>query len=168
MVDRLEALFHPEMRQKLGGRDQATMRDFEAGLPRHQLDLRQPYRAHQYETLLKSCETHRAGEAEQPCINDDRAGFLKDLSAESLFPGLISFGTPSWSAPSLAILADQYDVIFGRHTESIRSMGSALRNCSGRAPGNQPLALIGASRELFAIARYRVPQHCHPHCDQSR
>jgi len=27
MVDRLEAFFHPEMRQKLGSRDQATMRD---------------------------------------------------------------------------------------------------------------------------------------------
>src|SRR5262245_1600868 len=162
MVDRLEALFHPEMRQKLGGRDHTTMRDFEAGLPRHQLDLCEPYGAHQYEILLRSCETHGAGEAEQPRTDDHRARFLQDLSAESLLPGFIALGTPSWPAPSLAILADQNDVIFGRHTESIRSMGSALRNCSSRVPGDRPLALIGSSRELFAVARYSVLQHCHP------
>jgi len=40
MIDRLEALFHPEMRRKLGGWDHTAMRDFEAWLPRHQLDFR--------------------------------------------------------------------------------------------------------------------------------
>jgi hypothetical protein len=72
MIDRLEALFHPEMRQKLGGRDHTTMLDFESWLPRHQLDPRQPYRAYQHETLLRPCEAHGAAEAEQPRINDDR------------------------------------------------------------------------------------------------
>src|SRR6266545_2244544 len=130
------------MRQKLSGRDHATMRDFEAGLPRHQLDLRQPYGAYKRETLLVPCKAQGASEAEQPRIHHGRARFLQDLSAECLLPGFIAFGTTPWPAPSLAIAADQHDMIVGGHTESIRAMGSALRNCSGRAPGDQPLAFI--------------------------
>src|SRR6266508_619525 len=122
------------MRQKLSGRDHATMRDFEAGLPRHQLDLRQPYGAYKRETLLVPCKAQGASEAEQPRIHHGRARFLQDLSAECLLPGFIAFGTTPWPAPSLAIAADQHDMIVGGHTESIRAMGSALRNCSGSEP----------------------------------
>ena len=128
MIDRLESLSHPEMRQKLGGWDHTTMRDFEAGLPRHQLDHCQPHRPYQHKSLLRPREAHGAAEAEQPRIHDDRARFLQDLSAESLFPGLITFGTAPWPTPSLAIFADQYDATVGSHTESIRSMGNSIRN----------------------------------------
>ena len=118
MVDGLEALFHPEMRQKLGGRDHATVPDFEAWFPRRQLDLRQPYRAYEHETLLRPCEAHGAAKAEQPRVNYGRARFLQDLSVESLLPGFIAFGTAPRPAPSLAVVADQHDTIVCGYTES--------------------------------------------------
>src|SRR5262245_56593224 len=168
MIDRLEALFHPEMRRKLGGWYHTPMRDFEAWLPRHQLDLRQPYRAYQHETLLRPCDAHSAAEAEQPRINYGRACLLQDLSAESLLPGFIALWTASWPAPSFAIVADQHDTTIGGHAESIRPMGDTIRSRSRREPGDQPIAPVRVNRELLAVARYGVSQHCHPHCDQSR
>src|SRR6266540_5893908 len=151
IIDRLEALFHPEMLQKFGGWDHTTMRDFEARLPRHQLDPCEPYRANQHQTLLGPCEAHGTAEAEQPRINDGRAHFLHDFSAQSLLPGLITFGTATWPAPSLAIVADQHDAIVASHAESIRSVGSTLRSCSRRVPGDQPIAPIRANCERFAV-----------------
>src|SRR5262245_25815195 len=167
MIDRLEALFHPEMRQKLGGRDHTTMLDFEAWLPRHQLDPRQPYRAYQHETFLRPCEAHGAAEAEQPRINYGRACLLQDLSAESLPPGFIALGTASRPPPSLAVVADQHDMIVCGHTKSVRSVGDAIRSRIRRVPGDQPIAPVRANCELFAVTRYRVLQHCHLHCDRS-
>jgi hypothetical protein len=64
-------------------------------LPRHPFDLSQPYGAHEHETSLGPCEAHGAAEAEQARINDDRARFLQDLSAESLPPGLGVMFPPS-------------------------------------------------------------------------
>lgn len=43
VIDRLEALFDPQMCEKLSAWNQTTMRDFELGLPRHQLNLCQPH-----------------------------------------------------------------------------------------------------------------------------
>src|SRR6266545_8005053 len=156
MIDRLEAFYHPEMRKKLGGRDHTTMRDFEAGLPGHQLDLCPPHRAYQHETLLRTCEAHRAAEAEQPRIDDDRARLLQNLSAEGLLPGLIAFGTAPWPSPPLAMVADQHDTIVGGYTESIRSMGDTFRNHGRRMPCGQPIDAVRVNRELFAVSRYNV------------
>src|SRR5215510_933818 len=86
MIDRLEALFHPEVCQKLGGRYHTTMRDFETWFPGHQLDLRQPQRAYQHETLIRPREARGAAETEHPRIHDNRARLLQDLSAEGLLP----------------------------------------------------------------------------------
>src|SRR5882672_2334124 len=166
MIDGLEAFFHPEMRQKLGGRDHTAMRDFEARLPRQQLDFSQPYGARQYNALLMPGEAHGAGEAKQPRVNYGCARFLQYLSAESLLPGFIAFGTASRPAPSFAIIADQNDMIVGGHAESIRSMRDTIRSRSRREPGDQPIAPVRVNRELLAVARYGVSQHCHPHCDQ--
>jgi hypothetical protein len=77
---------------RLAGR---AMRDFGARPPWRQLDLSQPYRAYQSETLLVPCEAHSTGEPEQPRINDNRARFLQDFSAESLLPGLGAMFPPS-------------------------------------------------------------------------
>jgi hypothetical protein len=45
--------------------------------------------------LFLPCEAHSPGEPEQPRINDNRARFLQDLSAESLLPGLGAIFPPS-------------------------------------------------------------------------
>src|SRR5262249_46289302 len=128
------------MRQKLGGRDHTAMRDFKAGLPRHQLNFRQPYGAHQHATLLRPREAHGAAEAEQSRVNYCRARFLQDLSAESLLPGFIAFWTAPWPAPSLAVVADQHDSIVCGHTESVRSVGDTIRSRIRREPGEHPIA----------------------------
>src|SRR5688572_7043622 len=100
------------------------MRDFEARLPRQQLDLCPPHRAYQHETLLGPTQAHGSAVAHQSRIDDGGTRFLQDLAAEGLLPRLIAFGTTAWPAPSLAIVADQYDTIVGGHTERIGSMGN--------------------------------------------
>jgi hypothetical protein len=151
------------MRHKLSGWDHTAMRDFEARLPRHQLDLRQPYGTRQRETLLGPREARGAAEAEQSRVNYGRARFLQDLSAESLLPGFIAFGAAPRPAPSLAVLADQHNIIVCGNTESVRSMCDTIRINSRRKPGDQPIAAVRANRELLTIARYRVSRHCHLH-----
>jgi hypothetical protein len=82
------------------------MRDLNARLLRHQLDLRHPHGSHQHEPMLRPCQAHCAAEAEQLGAHDYRARFLQDLSAECLLPCLISSGRPPGQphlSPSLLI-----------------------------------------------------------------
>src|SRR5262245_38449292 len=115
------------------------MRDFEARFPWHQLDLSPPYRAYQRVALVRTGEAHASETAQQPRGYDVRAGLLQNLSAKSLFPGLIAFGTTPWPTPPLAILADQHNAIVGGHAESARSLRSTFRNRRRRMPGRQPI-----------------------------
>ena len=76
MVDRLESLFHPEMRHQLSRRDDPSMCNLETRFPGHQLDFCPPDRADQHETFLRTREAHATTEAEEPCVTNDGTGLL--------------------------------------------------------------------------------------------
>jgi len=86
VVERLESLFYPQVRQQLARWNHATISNLEAWLPRIQLDLRTPHGADQPKPCFRAREAHAAAEAEELCVTDDRACLLEDLSTERLFP----------------------------------------------------------------------------------
>jgi hypothetical protein len=151
MVERLESLFYPQVRHQLARRDESTMSDLEAWLPRDQLDLRTPHGADQPKPFFRAPQAHSAAEAEEPCVTDDRACLLEDLSTERLFPGLVTFRTAARPPPSLTIVADQDDLIIDRDTEGVRSMGLALRSCDGRVPRDEPIATLSSETEILHL-----------------
>src|SRR6266567_4748097 len=99
-VDRLESLFHPEMRQQISRWYDPTMYNLEPRLPWHQFDFRPPHRANQHATLLRTSEAHATAEAEEPRVAHNGTGLFQDLSAKSLLPGLITLGTAPRPPPS--------------------------------------------------------------------
>jgi hypothetical protein len=91
------------------------MRDLEAWFPWHQINFCPPNGANQDEALLLTSETYTTAEPEEPRLAHDTTRLFQDLSAKSLFPGLITFGTTSWPTPTPGIIADQYDTLIRRY-----------------------------------------------------
>src|SRR5258708_20118231 len=104
MVDRLESLFHPEMRHQLSRRDDPSMCNLETGFPGHQLNFCPPDRPDQHETLFRACEAHATAEAEEPRVTHHGTSLLQDLSAKRFSPTLITLGPPPYPPPSLPLL----------------------------------------------------------------
>src|SRR5260370_2199827 len=159
MVDRLESLFHPEMRHQLSRWDDPSMCNLETGFPGHQLDFCPPDRADQHETFLRTREAHATAEAEEPCVTNDGTSLLQDLSTKRLFPRLITLGTAPWPPPSLTITADQHHAIAGSYAECIRSVDLARRRRDRRVPSDQPIPSIGTNGKIFAVARDTTLTH---------
>ncbi|HEY0804467.1 MAG TPA: hypothetical protein VGD84_05360 [Pseudonocardiaceae bacterium] len=81
-------------------------------------------------------------ESEQPRADHDRARFLRDLSAQCFFDGLVTFGSSGRETPVDAVVADE-DQFAGRcHAHA----GGAVRN-AGRLvvcgpPRHQPVLAV--------------------------
>src|SRR5262249_48715961 len=80
-----------------------------------------------------------------------------------LLPRLLAFGTTARPPPTITIVAYQNDATVACYTQAIRSVSRTHRNRGWRVPGDQPIAPVGANRELFAVARGPTLQHCHLH-----
>ena len=108
------------------------MADFEAWLPRDQLDVRTAQRADEHETFFEPRNAHSGAEAEEPCVTDDRARLLEDRATESPYPRLVAFKTAAGPSLSLTIVGDHGDLITNRDTEGVGSMRRTLRDSGGR------------------------------------
>src|SRR5215471_19378188 len=71
IVDRLEAILHPKVREQLTRRNDPSVRDLEAGIPRHQINFRPPNGANQDEALLRTREASTSAESQEPRLAHD-------------------------------------------------------------------------------------------------
>lgn len=134
MVDRLEAVFHPEIREQLCRGNNAPVCDLESRFPWHQVNFRSPNRADQDESLLRAREAYTTAETEKSRLSHDATGLLRNLPAKSLLPRLVTLRAASRPAPALAIMTDQHHAVFCRYAETICAMRSSRRGLAGRIP----------------------------------
>src|SRR6266567_2154870 len=121
MVNRLEAFFHPEVREQLVRVNKPSMRDLETRFPWHQINFGPPDGAGQHEALLPAGEAYATAESEESRLAHHATCLFQDFPAERLLPRFVTFGTASRPAPALGIITDQHDAAVRRYAQTICS-----------------------------------------------
>src|SRR5262249_33474921 len=85
---------------------------------------------------------------------------FRDFSPKGLLPGLITLGTASRPAPSLAVIADQYDAVAAHDAQPICSVWRSHGNRIRRVPRSQPVTAVRPNRELFPITGHTSAMGC--------
>src|SRR5262249_17072885 len=127
------------------------MQDLETRLPWHQLDFSPPDGADQHASFLRAGKAQTSAESEETRAAHSRTCLFRDFSPKGLLPGLITLGTASRPAPSLAVIADQYDAVAAHDAQPIRSVWRSHGNRIRRVPRSQPVTAVRPNRELFPI-----------------
>src|SRR5258707_409514 len=140
MENRLEAFFHPEVREQLAGVNKPPMRDLETRLPWHHINFGPPDGTDQHEALLPAGEAYTTAEPEESRLPHDATCLFQDFATKSLLPRFVTFGTASRPAPAPGIITDEHDVAVRRYAQTICSMRRSRRDLAGRMPSGQPIA----------------------------